>query len=472
MATLRFLGAAGTVTGSKHLLSAGEFRLLVDCGLFQGAKAWRERNWAPFPAPIASLSQLILTHAHLDHTGYLPRLARLGYRGPVACTAGTAELAAILLPDSGRLQEEDAEFHNRHNISSHQPALPLYTEEDARAALKLLRAVPLEQDQALAAGGRAWGQFRLHRAAHILGSAMVDVTLAAADGAPARRVVFTGDVGRLEDGGLLMAGGPAALDEADYLVMESTYGDRLHPHVDISAPLAAVVGGALGRGGVVVVPAFAIERTEKLLFLLKHLIEGGAIPRVPVHMDSPMAIAAMDVFLAHGDEFDADTRALIARYGSPHTWPELHFDSTQEQSRALNNASGPMIILSSSGMATGGRILHHLAQRLPDERNLVVFVGYQSPGTLGQLIRDGRNPVLIHRQAVPVRAQIAAFEQFSDHADYQELLSWLGRFRRAPRATFLVHGDPAAAAALQSRITAALGWRVQVAEYLQEVELD
>lgn len=406
MKSIRFLGAAGTVTGSKHLLASDGIRVLVDCGLFQGPKLWRERNWQQLPVPVESIQDVILTHAHLDHTGYLPRLVREGYQGPVYCSAGTAELCAILLPDSGRLQEEDAAFHGRHpDSSSHQPALPLYTEEDANQALSLLRPLPLEQSYQLGPQAR----FTFHRAAHILGSCFADFLLG--QGADQRRVLFTGDIGRLAgDIAQNLAGGPAAVDAVDYLIMESTYGDREHPNVDIRPQLAAVLRAALQRGGMVVIPAFAVERTEKLLFLLKHLLEEGQIPRVPVHIDSPMAIKAMEVFLAHTDELDADTRGLIARYGSPHRWPELHFDLTVEQSKALNAAPGPGIIITSSGMATGGRVLHHLAQRLPDARNLVVFVGYQSPGTLGQLIRDGHNPVFIHHESIAVHAQIAAFE--------------------------------------------------------------
>lgn len=467
MKSIRFLGAAGTVTGSKHLLSSDGVRVLVDCGLFQGEKQWRERNWQQLPVPIESVQDVVLTHAHLDHTGYLPRLVRDGFQGPVYCSAGTAELCGILLPDSGRLQEEDAAFHSRHpQTSAHQPALPLYTEEDAQNALRLMRPLALEQSLALGPQARV----TLHRAGHILGSCFADFLLGA--GTEQRRVLFTGDIGRLDaDGARPLAGGPAHVDAVDYLVMESTYGNREHPNVDIRPQLAAVLRGALGRGGMVVIPAFAVERTEKLLFMLKHFIEEGQIPRVPVHIDSPMAIRAMDVFLAHADEFDADTRGLIARYGSPHRWPELHFDLTTEQSKALNAATGPGIILTSSGMATGGRVLHHLAQRLPDARNLVVFVGYQSRGTLGELIRDGRNPVFIHHASIPVHAQIAAFEQFSDHADWQELLTWLRGFSRPPRATFLVHGDPDAAEALRKHIAESLGWRVEAARWLQEVPL-
>ncbi len=452
------------MTGSKHLLTAGDTRLLVDCGLFQGAKIWRERNWEPLPVPTAAIQSVVLTHAHLDHTGYLPRLARDGYRGAIYGSAGTVELCGILLPDSGRLQEEDAAFHQRHpGTSSHSPALPLYTEADARQALALMRAVERETPFAPAPGITA----RLHRAGHILGSCMVELLLG---GGEARRLLFTGDIGRLHGSGL--DGGPAAVADVDYLVMESTYGDREHPEVDIRPQLAATLGAALARGGVVVIPAFAVERTEKLLFLLKHLIEEGKIPRVPVHIDSPMAIEGMEVFLRHADEFDADTRTLLARYGSPHRWPELHFDRTTEESKALNAAPGPMIILTSSGMATGGRVLHHLAQRLPDARNLVVFVGYQSPGTLGQQLRDGHRPIWIHHAQVAVQAQIAAFEQFSDHADKTELLTWLRGFSRPPRATYLVHGDPDSAQALREELRAALGWRVEVAAWREEVSLD
>ncbi len=467
MRSIRFLGAAGVVTGSKHLLTSDGTRVLVDCGLFQGEKVWRERNWQPLPIAVAELQGVVLTHAHLDHTGYLPRLEREGYRGPIYASQGTAELCGVLLPDSGRLQEEDAAFRNKHGLTRHPVALPLYTEADALAVLKQFRPVELEQTVTLA----PQCAFSYHRAAHIMGSCFADFKLGT--GSDMRRVLFTGDIGRLnESNSQQLAGGPAALQgPLDYLVMESTYGNRVHPDVDVSPQIATAIKTAIERGGTVVIPAFAVERTQKLLFLLKHLMEAGQIPRVPIHIDSPMAIKAVDIFLEHTDEFSPETQEMIRRYGSPHTWPQVYFDQTVDQSKAASAAREPAIIIASSGMATGGRVLHHLAQRLPDARNLVIFVGFQAPGTLGAQIRSGQLVVTIYRQPVAVKAQVVAFEQFSDHADSGELITWLRALQQAPRLVFLVHGDPDAAAALKQKIEAELHWNVHVAQWLEEVEL-
>lgn len=464
--SLRFLGAAGSVTGSRHLLTTDSEHYLIDCGLFQGARELRQRNWQPLPLDLATLGAVVLTHAHLDHTGYLPRLVRDGYRGPVHASLGTSELMGVLLPDSGRLQEEDAEFRNRHRLSRHDPALPLYTEQDARRALALVQPQPLETPLALSAAT----ELRLRRAAHILGSCFAEFRLGA--GADACRVLFTGDLGRLRRGpSQTLASGPETPEAADYLVMESTYGDRLHPDDNVGPRLAAALSAALGRGGVVVIPAFAVERTQKLLFLIKHLMEEGQVPRAPLHLDSPMALAAIEIFLRHAEEFNDATRELIRRYGPPQRWEGVFFDRTPQASRAINAQDGPMIIISSSGMATGGRVVHHLAQRLPDARNMALFVGYQSPGTLGFQIKTGKNPLFIHKQEVPVRAEIAAFEEFSDHADAEEMIAWLRQLPRPPRRIFLVHGEPAASAALAARIRAELGWEAHPAQWLEEVPL-
>ncbi len=468
--SLRFLGAAGSVTGSKHLLTTPQAAYLIDCGMFQGDRQLRARNWQPPPLDVKSLRAVVLTHAHLDHSGYLPRLEHDGYQGPIYASQGTAELLGVLLPDAGRLQEEEAHYRNRKQLTRHQPALPLYTEDDARKVLQQVH--PLAMDTPFALGPGA--ELRLRRAAHILGSCFADFKLTPPEGGAGLRVLFTGDLGRIrQSSAQTMAAGPETVNEAvDYLVMESTYGDRQHPDVDIGPDLARTLAPVLRAGGVVVIPAFAVERTQKLLFLLKHLMETGAVPRVPMHVDSPMAIEAIEIFLRHSDEFNADTRELIGRYGPPQQWDHVFFDKTAQQSQAVNGQAGPLIIISSSGMASGGRVMHHLAQRLPDAKNLVVFVGYQAPGTLGYLIKSGRNPVTIFKQSVPVRAKIAAFEQFSDHADANEIITWLRGFPRPPRRIFLVHGEPAAAAALAHRIEAELHWPTQVAGWLEQVKLD
>ncbi|HET7183113.1 MAG TPA: MBL fold metallo-hydrolase [Terriglobales bacterium] len=468
MPYLQFLGAAGVVTGSKHLINTEQngtpgIQVLIDCGLFQGQKEWRERNWQGPPLPVRDLDAVILTHAHLDHSGWLPRLVKLGFQGPIYATQATIDLCSILLPDSGHLQEEDAAFHNKIKSSKHSPALPLYTFEEAQDCMKSFRPVEYEQVQQLQPG---FG-FRFVRAAHIIGSSMVEITLGG------QRLLFTGDIGRVRDSqiapGRVVHSGPTEGEAADLLVMESTYGNRLHPTTDPRPELAQFIRDTVKRGGCVIVPAFAVERTQKLLFMLKELMESGQIPRVPVHTDSPMAIQAVNIFLKHTEEFSEDTKQLIGRYGSPLTWPGFYFDSTPADSKKINDSHYPMVIVSSSGMATGGRILHHLRQRLPDPRNLVLFIGFQSPGTRGFSIKSGAKEVKMFGEVVPVRAQVAALEQFSDHADTPELLEWLRTFKNTPSQTYLVHGEPAAAAALRDSMVKELHWRVDVAQYMEKV---
>ncbi|MBI3667742.1 MAG: MBL fold metallo-hydrolase [Acidobacteria bacterium] len=456
--TLQFLGAAGTVTGSRHLLSTGDRDLLVDCGLFQGRKELRLKNWEPFPIPPKDLDAVGITHAHLDHSGYLPRLVTGGFHGLVYCSRPTADLLGILLPDAAHLQEEDAEFANKKGFSKHAKALPLYTAEDAQDALRHLRPVMHKQVVQMDNGF----QFHFHNAGHILGSKFLHVT---ADGV---RVLFTGDVGRYRASG----GKPETLpDPADYLVMESTYGDRLHPKDDVRPRLAKVIQETVKQGGTVVIPAFAVERTQRLLFLIRSLMEEGQIPSVPIHIDSPMAIEAVKIFMRYSEEFDEETKAMVKRLGSPLNWPQVHFDKTVEESKQASSSRYPAIIISSSGMATGGRVLHHLAQRLPDHRNTVLFVGFQAPETRGRLICDGAGTVKIHGEEIPVRARIERFEEFSDHADYEEMLRWLESFPGAPKQVFLVHGEPEAARALEQRIEKKFGWGVHVAQPGEKVAL-
>ena len=474
MSYVQFLGAAGVVTGSKHLISTtdgngGGFRALVDCGLFQGQKEWRERNWQDMPVPARQINAVILTHAHLDHSGWIPRLVKEGFRGTIYATEPTIELCSILLPDSGHLQEEDAAFHNKKKTSKHVPALPLYTAEDAQQCMKYFRATEYEATVQLSPEL----SFRFVRAAHILGSSMAEISLK--ENGNTRRLLFTGDVGRVRDSqiapGKVVASGPAEGEVADFVVMESTYGNRLHPTDDPRPELARLIRQTVQRGGSVLVPAFAVERTQKFLFILKDLIEKDEIPRVPVHADSPMAIEALQVFLKHSEELNRETRELIERCGSPLTWRDFYFDTTPEQSKRMNDSRFPMIIVSSSGMATGGRIQHHLMQRLPNPRNLILFIGFQAPGTRGATIKSGAKEVKIFGQFVPIRAQVAALEQFSDHADAPELLQWLRTFPQKPQATYLVHGEPAAATALREAMIQALGWRVEVAQWMEKVEV-
>ena len=475
MAYIQFLGAAGTVTGSKHLINTGDasgksgFQVLIDCGLFQGPKEWRERNWRDTPIPAKEIDAVILTHAHLDHCGWIPRLVKEGFHGPIYATPPTIDLCGIVLPDSGHLQEEDARFYNKTKKSKHDPALPLYTFDEAENSLQFFKPTQVGETVRLSPEL----SFRFVRAAHILGSCMAEISLQA--NGERRQLLFTGDIGRVLDHkvapGKVVHSGPAEGETADLVVMESTYGNRAHPKEDPLPELARLISDTARRGGSVIVPAFAIERTQKFVFILKHLIESGQIPRMPVFCDSPMAIKAVEIFLKHDEEYSDETRDMIRRYGSPLKWPGFVFASTPEESKKINAAMMPSVIISSSGMVTGGRILHHLAQRLPDPRNLVLFIGFQAPGTRGFAIKSKSDEVKIFGDFVPIRAQVAALEQFSDHADPPELLQWLHTFKNQPASTYLVHGEPEASNRLRELMQKELGWRVQIAQYLEKVEL-
>jgi metallo-beta-lactamase family protein len=475
LAYIQFLGAAGTVTGSKHLINTGSdssatgFQVLVDCGLFQGPKEWRDRNWQDTPVPARAIDAVILTHAHLDHCGWIPRLVKEGFRGPIYATPATIDLCGVILPDSGHLQEEDAAFYNKNKKSKHTPALPLYTLKEAQESLQRFQAVQFGETKQL----RPEISFRFVRAAHILGSSMAEIALTISGGV--RRLLFTGDIGRVRNSniapGKVVHSGPTEGESADVLVMESTYGNRQHPASDPRPELAVLISKTVQRGGSVVVPAFAVERTQKFLFMLKELMESGQIPRVPVFCDSPMAIKAVEIFMKHKEEYSEETGRLVSQYGSPLQWPGFTFALTQEESKNINNSKYPAIIVSSSGMVTGGRILHHLAQRLPDSRNTVIFIGFQAPGTRGFIIKSGAPEVKIFGETVPIRAQVAALEQFSDHADTPELLQWLHTFTGRPSATYLVHGEPAASSQLRDTMSKELGWNVQVAQWMQKIAI-
>ncbi len=477
MAYIQFLGAAGTVTGSKHLINTSAdgsgksgIQVLVDCGMFQGQKEWRERNWQDLPITANEIEAVILTHAHLDHCGWIPRLVKQGFRGTIYATPATIDLCSILLPDSGHLQEEDAEFHNRHKTSKHDPALPLYTEEEAQQCLQYFKPVNFGETKQLSPEL----SFRFVHAAHILGSSMAEITLSA--GARATRLLFTGDIGRVHDQnvapGKVVYSGPQPGESADIVVMESTYGNRAHPTDDPRPQLADLIRTTAERGGSVVVPAFAVERTQKFIFMLKELMESGQAPRLPVYCDSPMAIKAVEIFLKHTEEYSDATKQLIGRYGSPLQWPGFSFAQTSEESKKINDSRFPCIIISSSGMVTGGRIQHHLMQRLPDPRNTVVFIGFQAPGTRGFTIKSGAPEVKMFGQMIPIRAQVAALEQFSDHADTRELLEWLRSFSNKPAVTYLVHGEPGASSQLRDAMTKELGWNVQIAQWMQKAPVN
>ncbi len=475
MPYIQFLGAAGTVTGSKHLINTAGgsngrgLRVLIDCGLFQGQKEWRERNWQDTPMPARDIDAVILTHAHLDHCGWIPRLVKEGFRGPIYATSPTIDLCSVVLPDSGHLQEEDAAFYNKRKASKHDPALPLYTLKEAQDCLQYFKPVAVEQTTQLSPEL----SFRFVRAAHILGSCMAEVSLA--NEGHTRRLLFTGDVGRVRDSeiapGKVVHSGPKEGETADLLVMESTYGNRQHPVTDPRPELAALIRNTSKRGGSVIVPAFAVERTQKFLFVLKEMMESGQIPRIPVYCDSPMAIKAVEIYLKHSEEYTPQSAQLIAKYGSPVEWPGFTFAQSADESKKINESHFPSIIVSSSGMATGGRILHHLAQRLPDPKNLILFIGFQAPGTRGAIIKSGASEVKIFGQFIPIRAEVAALEQYSDHADPPEMLEWLRTFKGKPAVTYLVHGEPAASSHLRDLMKKELGWNVQVAEYMEKVEV-
>lgn len=457
VSTVQFLGAAGTVTGSLHLVVTGERRLLLDCGLFQGLKALRLRNWdRRLPDPRA-IDAVVLSHAHIDHSGYLPLLARKGFHGPIYCTSGTADLLQVVLPDAAHLQEADAERANRHGYSKHRPALPLYTLEDAHAALALVEPCGYDRPFGVTGGVTAL----LRRAGHILGSATVQLDVGGT------RLVYSGDLGRYDRP---ILPDPEPVREADVLLLESTYGDRPHPG-GAEADLIRIVRDAAARGGTILVPAFAVDRTQELLWMLRRLEEAGSVPALPVYIDSPMAIEVTEIYRRHPEDYDAEMARALASGDRPLAPRHLHVARTEQESRAINGVRGPVIIISSSGMATGGRILHHLAQRLPDQRTTVLLVGYQAAGTRGRALEEGAREVKMFGQMVPVAARVERIDALSAHADCEETLRWLGGFTRPPRATYLVHGEPPATAGLADAIHARYKWNVEIARDGETVAL-
>lgn len=449
---ITFLGATGTVTGSKYLLRLGSRSVLVDCGLYQGYKQLRLRNWEPLPIDAGRIDDCILTHAHIDHSGYLPSLVKQGFSGRVHCTRGTKELCELLLPDAGHLQEEEARFANLRGYSRHRPALPLYTREDAIAALGRLDAVEFDRDLRLEGGPVV----RFIRAGHILGAAIVRIEF------EGRIVVFSGDLGRPGDPIMLP---PAAVSKADYLVVESTYGDRIHDPSDPADSLASIINDAVRRSGVVLIPAFAVGRTQTLLYYIGRLRETGRIPDVPVYLDSPMAVNATSLYERCGDDHRLPADECRRIFGA------VNYVASVEESKALDRKRGPMVVVSASGMATGGRVLHHMATFAPDPNNTILFAGYQAGGTRGAALVGGASSVKIHGEYVPVRARVAALENLSAHADAAEILDWLGHFAHPPRRTFITHGEPSSADALRVRIKEQLGWQCTVPGYRDRVDL-
>ena len=449
---LTFLGAADTVTGSKYLLEHDGRRVLVDCGLFQGLKQLRLRNWDRLPLAASQVDAVVLTHAHIDHSGYLPALAKQGFRGPVFSTPATQELAALLLPDSGHLQEEDAFYANRHGFSKHSPALPLYTEQDGRRVLQQFRPRPFGEAFEPVPGLTV----RFSPAGHILGAASVHVAWNGGS------LLFSGDLGRDED---ILMRPPAPPPAAAYVVIESTYGDRLHAREDVAATLAETVRRTAGRGGIVVVPAFAVGRAQALLYLLATLKREGRIPDLPLFLNSPMAADVTDIYHRHHGEHRLDASQCEAMCHS------ARVVNTVDESRQLNELRFPAVIVSASGMATGGRVVHHLKAFAPDRRNTILLAGYQAAGTRGAALADGARTLKIHGDYVPVRAEVVSLGSLSAHADRDELLRWIARLPGAPRRVFVTHGEPVAADRLRFAIEERHRWPCTVAEQLQAVDL-
>jgi metallo-beta-lactamase family protein len=459
MATLHFHGACGTVTGSKFLLETGRRRVLFDCGVFQGSREMKEKNWKPPSFDASSLDAVVLTHAHIDHTGYVPRLAKSGFGGPVYVTPPTAGLLEYLWPDAAHLHEEDASFANRKGYSRHRPALPFFDSAESRIALALLKPVAFGERKDLA-GALA---FTFRRVGHILGASFVEVEV------EGKRIVFSGDVGQR---GVPILKDPETPGAADYLLLESTYGDRLHPAGSPRDELGRAVAEGVARGGVVLIPSFAVGRAQDVLYHLRSLQrEGRLAADLPIYLDSPMAVSAVDLYCAAMTEHDVEMSQLQDRGRCPIDGPSVRFVRDRRESQALNDRTGPMVILSASGMLSGGRILHHLKRRLPDPKSTLLFVGFQASGTLGRRILEGAAEVRVHGQDVPVRAEIREISALSAHADQRGLLEWAGALTVEPRAVYLVHGEPAAREALAAEMRSRTGWNAVLPEEGEAVEL-
>lgn len=457
--TLSFFGGAGTVTGSKFLVRAAGRHILLDCGLFQGLKELRLRNWQAPAFDPRHLETIVLSHAHLDHCGYLPVLIRLGFRGHILCTAGTADLLRIVLLDSARLQEEDAAAANREGYSKHTPALPLYTTDDAQRTLQ--RVIVHAYDRPVLLSDQVRVTF--HRAGHILGAAVIELEIGHE---PVFRLVFSGDLGRIDQPILK---DPAPLEAADVLLLESTYGDRTHPEHP-EDELVAILHEAIERGGAIIVPSFAIGRTQSLIWWLRELERHGKIPVLPVFLDSPMAVEASAVYERHRDDHDPQMRAILEQEHTLRS-QKLQILRTPEQSKILNRYDGQYLVISASGMATGGRVLYHLRAHLPDPKATVLLIGYQAAGTRGRALREGATSIKIHGIEVPVRAAIRSLDGLSAHADRDELLAWVAGCPKPPKQIYLVHGEPQQAASLEQAIRERFGYSVAVAQDGQTVPL-
>lgn len=464
---LKFLGAAQNVTGSRYYLESNNTRLLIDCGLYQ-EREFRSRNWEPFLIPPHTIDAVLLTHAHLDHCGLLPKLVREGFQGKIYCTAATSDIAEIMLLDSAKIQEEDAEFkrrrHEREGRRGPFPENPLYTGDDAKVSLPLFSPVPYKQPIQLGNGIKA----EFYEAGHVFGSSMIKVSLS--QGGEERTIIFSGDVGRwnkpiLRD--------PTVFNEADYVLIESTYGDRLHEgSEDIGNNLAQIINSTLNAGGNVVVPSFAFERAQEILYYLNELLTGGNIPQLMVFLDSPMAVSITDVFARHPKLYDEEMSELVHLDRSPFDFPGLEMVRTVDESKAINHIKGTTMIIAGSGMCTGGRIKHHLIANISRPESTILFVGYQAKGTLGREIVDGAKEVRILGQHYPVRANIAQILGFSAHADRDELFKWLSGLKSAPKHVFITHGESEAAQSFSTFLRGNTGWDISVPEYREEVVLE
>jgi metallo-beta-lactamase family protein len=466
MATITFYGGVGTVTGSKYLLEHNSKKILVDCGLFQGLKELRNRNWEDPPFAADEIDAVIITHAHIDHTGWLPRLVKLGFRGQITTSGATGDLLKILLPDSARLQEEEADYRNRHDLSNHSPALPLYTEDDARAALNQLRLVPNDGNAVEVCAGIT-ASFSV--AGHIMGASLVLVELenARPDG-ESIKFLFSGDLGHYDQP---IVKDPAPPPVCDYLMCESTYGDRLHDEADPPAALARIINEAAGRNAPILIPAFAVGRTQEVLYIIRELEEQKRIPVLPVIVDSPMASQATQVYNRWHEEHDLEYASILAHKRHPLRTASMTTASSRDESKRLNELRGSRIIISASGMLTGGRVLHHALRILPNENATIIFVGYQAAGTTGRRIQDGEREVRIMKNWIPVNCHIEMVEGFSAHADWQGVLRWLSSLETPPAMVFTTHGEPASAQAMAMHIRERFSWNVMVPQYAETVDL-
>ena len=466
MTSITFYGGVGTVTGSKYLLENNGRRILVDCGLFQGLKELRERNWADPPFDPLSIDAVIITHAHIDHTGWLPRLVKLGFNGPVFTSKATADLLRILLPDSARLQEEEADYRNRHALSKHTPALPLYDESDARAALELMRPIANDGSSVeIVEGFKA--SFMV--AGHIIGASLVLVEMAGhATPSEPIKFLFSGDLGHYDQP---IVKDPARPPACDYLMVESTYGNRLHGEVSSDDQMARIINEAAGRNAPILIPAFAVGRTQEVLYLIRELEEQNRIPTLPVIVDSPMASQATQVYNRWQEEHDEEYASILLRKQHPLRTRSMKTASTREESKRLNDMRGARIIISASGMLTGGRVLHHALRVVPNEDATIIFVGYQAAGTIGRRIQDGEREVRIMKNWIPVRCHVEKVEGFSAHADWKAVIRWLEGVPNAPKKVFTTHGEPDAAAAMAQHIRDRFGWNVIVPAYEQTIDL-